>query len=520
MHAVGLLLAAAAAGHVASRALRLPVLPFLLVAGLGLARLAPLPPDLLRDTLVLGVSFLLFVMGLELEPSRMRGQRGPALRIGAVQFLVLAGAGYVLAAVLGFPPLDRAYLALALTTSSTLVGIRILQRRQEMFDPWGRLVLGVLLVQDLLVLLAIPVITGLAGQAGVAARGLFGVAVLGGLSLVTRRWLAPLLLRTTEDREILLLSALSLLFLFVWLAGLLGLPGVVGAFLAGLALARFPVNGIVRIELAPLGDFFAALFFTALGALIRVPTSSQLFQAVLLGALVVLVTVPLVGWMAERSGFSAKSSVDAGLLLSQTSEISLVIGLAGLLQGHLSQATFTVIAAVTVGTMMLTPLLATDRTAWRLLHLHPSRRRREEGEPPRDHVLLLGAGSTGMPLIEDLLVQGARLVVVDEDPAVLARLDDAGIPTVRGEASDPEVLRRAGAHRARVVCSTIHRPADNDPVLAVAPEGSVVVRVFDEADADRIRRRGGTPVLYSAAAADAFMEWLHGFENTPRRTRA
>src|SRR5690606_37267150 len=147
---------------------------------------------------------------------------------------------------------------------------------------------------------------------------------------------------------------------------------VVGSLLAGLALARFPVNGVVRIGLALIGDFFTALFFTALCALVQIPTGEQLFPAALLSVTAVVLTVPLVAVVAERAGFSAKPAIEAGLLLSQTSEISLVVGLAGILQGDIDRDTFTVIILVSVATMLLTPFLATDRVAWWLVKLHPT----------------------------------------------------------------------------------------------------------------------------------------------------
>jgi CPA2 family monovalent cation:H+ antiporter-2 len=284
-------------------------------------------------------------------------------------------------------------------------------------------------------------------------------------------------------------------------------PIVVGAFLAGVALARFPVDGIVRAEMAPIGDFFAAVFFTALGALVGIPSASQLLQAAVLAVLVIAVTVPLVTFVGERSGLAAKSAVEAGLLLAQTSEISLVIGLSGMLEGYIGVDTFTVIALVTLTTMLVTPFLATDAVARTLVRLQPSARA-AAGDPPSGHVLLLGSGSTGMPLLEDLVLGGSDVVVVDDDPAVIAQLTTAGIRTVRGDASDSAVLRRAGADRARAITSTIRRPRDNAKLLEMAPDAHVLVRVFDSADAEWIAERGGTPVLYSEATTDAFAEWF------------
>jgi CPA2 family monovalent cation:H+ antiporter-2 len=508
MHGVALLLLAAAAAHLLARRLGLPAIPVLILAGVTAARLAPPEPTDVEDVLVLGVSFMLFLSGLELDPRRMRAQLRAAVQVGTIHFWTLTIGSFFAARALGFDARGSAYLAMALGASSTLLGVRLLQTRRQMYEPFGRLVLGVLLLQDLFVLAAIPALTAIGAGWETALTGVGGVVLLGGVAILVRAWLAPQLLLLAEDSELVLLAPLALLFCFLALGAWLGLPTVIGSFLAGVALARFPVNGVVRIELAPIGDFFTPLFFTALGALVLPPSLGQLGDAVALALVVIVVTVPLVAMLAERAGFAAKSAVEAGLLLSQTSEISLVIGLAGMLAGDIDRGTFTVIALVTVITMLLTPVLATDRIAWRLVRWHPAARRPPEPVAGSGHVLLLGAGSTGMQLLEDLVIAGADVVVVDDDPAVLARLSDAGVHTVRGDAADREVLRRAAADRARVVVSTIRRPRDNRALLKVAPGVPALVRVFDEGDARWVRHRGGTPVLYTEASADAVLEWL------------
>lgn len=507
MHGVAALLLAAAGAYALARALHLPSIPLLLLAGLALSLVDPLPAELLGDALILGVSMVLFVVGLELDPRRTRDQRRAALQVGFVQFSVLAVLGYLASRALGFGTVEAGYVALALTASSTLVGVRLMQRRGQMFEPSGRLVLGVLLLQDVLVLLSIPVVTELTAGWQAALQRLGAIVLLAAGTLAVRRWIAPILLRVAQDQERILLGALAILFAFLGAAALLEVPAVAAAFLAGVALSRFPVSGIVRAEMAPIGDFFAAIFFTALGALVRIPTATELLQAAVLAALVILVTIPLVTFIAERAGFSAKPAIEAGLLLSQCSEISLVIGLAGMMEGMLRPEAFVVIALVTLGTMLLTPVLATDRAAWWLVHRHPGRRRRAPGRPPEGHVLLLGAGTTGMPLLEDLILSGCKVVVVDDDPSVSNLLSGAGVRTLRGDAADRELLRQAGADRARLVSSTVRRARDNDAVLELAGDVPVLVRVFDAEDARWVLERGGIPVPYSEAAADGLMAW-------------
>jgi len=505
-----LLLGAAAVGHGVARAFRVPAIPLLLLAGVLLGPLGLLEADFLQDALVLGVTFLVFVAGIELNPTRVGAWRGVAARVGVVQFVVLGALGLGAALLMGFGSQESYYLALALTASSTLVGVRVLQSRRQLFEPFGRLVIGVLLLQDLLVVALIPVVTLLPEGGEAVLRGLGATLLLGGLAFVLLRWvLPPALKRFGLEEEPLLLVVLALLFLFLFLADRMGLPLVSGAFLAGVALSPFPVNGQIRGQLTSVSDFFSAILFTALGASLGLPTVAELLQALAFIALVLVVTPPLVALVAERAGFSARPAILGGLLLSQTSEFSLVVGLQGVVAGHLDNGVFTIITLVTVVTMILTPFLASDRVSLTLLHLHPSRRAGEPEEPPEGHILLLGCGENGIAILETLLIGPYPLVAVDDDPQVVERIVEAGIQAFRGDVVDEKLLRRAGADRARLIISTVRRVEDNETLLEMVGEVPVIARAFNVEDAEWLGARGARPVLYSEAAADAFLEWFH-----------
>ncbi len=509
MTALAALLVAASLGHAASRWLNLPAIPFLIVAGLLLSLMGVAPADFLEDALVLGLTFLVFLAGLELNPGRVRGQRRAAIHVGLGQFFVLAVAGFGVGRLLGFSNQASLYLALAVSASSTLVVVPLLQRRRQLFEPFGRMVLGVLLLQDALIIVLIPVAVLFSQGTGAVLAGLIVTAGMAFLSWVSLRWIVPFLVAKTEgDGETFLLSVLGFLFLFMGVSHFVALPLVVGAFFAGMALSSFPVNGLARGQLASISDFFGALFFTALGAFLSLPSTQIFLQGLVLALLVMVVTPPVVAFFAERAGFSARPGVFSGLLLSQTSEFSLVVGLQGMVMGHISQDTFTVIALATLVTMTLTSFLATDLLTWKLLDLHPGTRVSELDPPPDDHIVLLGGGSHGQALLEELALAAPEVVVVDDDPVVIAFLEESGFRAIRGDITDFEVLRKAGVPRARMVVSTVRRPEDNGPVLTMAGDTPVLARTFNVEDAEWIRERGGEPVLFSDAAADEFLAWF------------
>ncbi len=522
MTGITVLLLAAAAGFGVSRGFGIPAIPVLVMGGVATTAVVSLPGDFLQDALLLGVTVLVFVAGIELNPGRVRGQKRAAVQVGLVQFFLLGAVGLAVALALGYSMETAAYLALALTASSTLVVVRVLQSRQQLFEPFGRLVTGVLLLQDLLVILAIPVITRLADGAAAVGVGLLSTLALVALAGMVHRWVAPLVRRLEDDEEVLLLVVLAILFGFLGLAYLFELPLIAGAFLAGISLSSFPLSALVRGKLNSLSDFFNALFFTALGAFLPVPSGAGLLHGLLLAVIVVVATPPLVAIIAERSGFSARPALAAGLILSQTSEFSLVIGLQGVVLGQITQEVFGVIAVATVITMILTPFLATDRVTWALMRIHPFKRRGLDPveERPSGHVLLLGCGRNGVALLELLVVTPNELMVVDDDPALVERIQEAHVPAVRGDVSDVELLRRVGADRAKVNVSTIRRKEDNAPLLAMAHGIPTFVRTFNVEDAEWVRDRGGRPVLFSDPVAGEFMEWYRSLISEGRNTSA
>jgi len=299
------------------------------------------------------------------------------------------------------------------------------------------------------------------------------------------------------------------LFTFIGAAHSLEISPVAGAFLAGFSLSRFPVNGVARGLLNSLSDFFQAIFFTTLGALVESPDLHLIAHALPLALLVLLVTPPLVTLLAEWTGLTSRPAVESGLLLAQTSEFALVLVLTGsAIPGHIPSETLPIIALVTVATMTLTPFLATDRVTGYLLHFHPLRRRIKEEGLHQNHILVLGFGAGGMWVVKPLREAGHDVVVVDDDPAVIAQLQKLKIPCLRGDGSDEKVLKRAGVDRAKLILASMRRVSDGERVLRYVSKMPVVVRVFENADADHVQRQGGIPILNSAAGADAFMEWF------------
>lgn len=517
MNGVSIILFAAALAFALSRLSRVPGIPLLLMAGIGLQALAQwrgikLPEDILNDMIQIGLAFLVFVAGVDLSPSRVKRRGRDVAILGTTQFLVLGLGGFGAALALQYDLITALYLGCALSASSTLVVVNQLQNRHQMFEPYGRLVLGVLLLQDLLVIVLMVVLLKTPEGFMELLTGLGGMLILGGTAWFIQRWATPRLCnRFKFDDEEMLIGALALLFFFSGLAFLLQLPILVGAFFAGFALSAFPIFGLVRAMLGSLSSFFLSLFFISIGMILVFPGIIMLIHGLVFIVVLVIVTVVLVTIIGEYLGYSTRVSIESGLLLSQTSEFSLVIALAGVAAGIISSEFFSLIALVTVSTMTLTPLIAREQVAWTLMKLHPRYRR---GEPPaaelKDHVVILGLGRSGTRILKILQEHQFPAVVVDDDAAVIRRLIDQTIPCFQGDGSDRHVLERVHARQARLVVCSMRRIRDAQVALDFLKDSpaKVIVRTFEAEETAMVENAGGIAVPTADIAAERLLDWL------------
>lgn len=517
MTGFAILLLAAAIAFGLSKLLRLPPIPLLLLCGVGLRLLADglkieVPQELVSEMIEIGLAVLVFTAGVDLSPRRMRGRTKPILIVALSQFLSLGVAGVATALLLDYDFITALYLGCALSASSTLVVVRHLQQRRQMFEPFGRLVLGVLLVQDVCIILLMVALLKFPDGALASINGVANAIALGFLAVALHKWFIPWVAKRIQlDDEELMLGALGLLFAFSGMAYLLQLPFLVGAFLAGFTLSAFPMNGLVRGMLGSLSGFFLALFFISIGSVLTLPSSAMLGHGLIFTLVLILVTITLVSIVAEAVGYSTRASVETGLLLSQTSEFSLLLALTGVISGQISAELFSMIALITVSTMTLTPFISREKIAWLLMRLHPRYRRGEtECGTLSNHAVLLGYGRAGAKTLQSLKEHNIPAVVVDDDAAVIRQLIKEGTPCIQADGSDAYTLELAHCRQARVVFCSMRRPREAKMALEHL-RGSpalVLVRTFETDEIAMVEAAGGIPIKAAQASAKTFLEWV------------
>ena len=424
----------------------------------------------------LGIALLLFVVGLKLDPHEVRSVGPVAIAAGLTQIGLTGGLGYLLAWQLGLPPVAAFYIAMSLTFSSTIIIVKLLSDRREIDALHGRIAVGVLIVQDIVVVMLMICLAAFSDTNPSASLLLLlstvvfkGLLFLGCVVLITRYLLPQLLHNLARSVELLILFAIAWALTLGAVAEALGFSQEVGAFLAGVALAATPYRAILASRLVSLRDFLLLFFFIDLGTHIDIGhLGAQIWPALLLSALVLLgkplIVMVLMGVMGYRKYTSALTSFTLG----QISEFSLILGALGVSLGHIDESVrglIILVGLITIG--LSTYIILYSHQLYRYLSSWLNlfeRNVHHQNLPSGDlvhfkslqvDVILFGLGRYGGSVVQDLRLYGLSVLGVDFDPEVVAFWRRDGLHTLYGDADDPEFAAALPLEQAQWVVSTI-----------------------------------------------------------------
>lgn len=292
-------------------------------------------PGVIKQMAHIGIMFLLFLMGLELNPRDLRTMLRKTTGITLISSLVFATAGFVLTLLMGFSGEAALITGATAMFSSTIIGLKLLPTTVLHHQRTGEVVIGILLMQDLLAILLLLFLKGGAADSSPwieVAKLLIAMPVLIAVAVGFVRWvLLPLLANFDTIREYIFLTAIGWCLGMAELAVLMGFSHEIGAFIGGISLASSPVSLYIADSLKPLRDFFLVLFFFSLGAgfdLAMLP--SVMLPAALLTLLMLVLKPPVFRWLLERSGETSERSIEIGWRLGQMSEFSLLVAVLAL----------------------------------------------------------------------------------------------------------------------------------------------------------------------------------------------
>ena len=407
----------------------------------------------------LGIAVLLFLVGLKLDIKLVRTLGPVALTTGLGQVAFTSVIGFGLGLALGLDVVTSIYVAVALTFSSTIIIVKLLSDKREIDSLHGRVALGFLIVQDLVVVVAMLVMSAIGAGAqndsalvDVALVFGYGALMLAAVGLFIRFAAERLVERLAQAPELLVCFAIGWAALLAAAGDYFGFSKELGGLLAGVSLASTRFREALAARLAPLRDFLLLFFFIALGAGLDLSLLDDQVPAAVVLSLFVLIGNPLIVLaIMGAMGYRKRTGFLAGLTVAQISEFSLIFAAVGVSLGHIGQATLGLVTLVGLITISLSTYMITyshHLYAWLEPVLGPFERRRTPREAlgETDHatarydVLLFGLGRYGSAIARRLRQQGVSVLGIDFNPAVVKQWRQDGLDVAFGDATDPELV--------------------------------------------------------------------------------
>lgn len=481
--------------------------------GLGLIQ----DQEIIRFLSEIGVIFLLFSIGMQFSFRTLFHMKKIVLLGGSLQVGFTVAVSAALAYWAGFPLPSAIFLGFLVCHTSTTITLRVFQDRGELDSPHSRTTLGISLFQDLMsvpMVLILPVLSGQEirpGQFAITVE--VALVALFVLVLVLLFYLLPRLMDTitrTRSQELFLLTILFVCLAITWITSSIGLSLALGAFLAGLLLAETPYFHQAFATILPFRDIFTSFFFISIGMLLNAQilfTHPLLILALIAGAIILKSVIAGFSSLALRQ--SLRTSVLAGIALSNIGEFSFVLILAGMEFSFLSSFTTQVFLTVAIWTMAIAPFLisAGPRISDWMCSLPLPKKLKAGSEPEReeapvairDHLIIVGYGPNGRNLARVAGMEGIPYIIIDMNPDTVAEERRKGQPIFFGDAANPSILEHAGIGDARILAIVTNDPFSSRTITAIArkmnPGIYILIRTRFLRDIDQLREIGADEII-------------------------
>jgi Kef-type K+ transport system membrane component KefB len=436
----------------------------------------------------IGITLLLFMVGLELDVTQLKKIGKTALLTGAGQIVFTSVIGFAILRALGFSYESSLFLAPALTFASTIIIVKLLTEKKDLQSLYGRIVVGVFLMQDFVAVLILLALAGVSSQGSTlysglpAWQGIMFTLVRALILILFVAWMSakvfPKIVNIIGRSEELLL-----IFSLAWALGLaafVSLPIVgfsleIGGFLAGLALARTAVHYEISARIKPLRDFFIIIFFIVLGAgLGFADFGTMLIPAIVLAIFVLLGNPIIVMVLLALQGYKPRTGFFAGVTVAQISEFSLILVALGSKLGILSQPQVSMMTFVGIITFAASSYMVMNsgrlyewlRPVLRHLDFFKgSAEKHMDMTVLKNHVVIVGGHRMGRHLISALNKQKQPFVIVDFNPEVVEKYLEENYKAVCGDITDTYIQDQVNLQDAKLIISTVPDLNDNIALL-------------------------------------------------------
>ena len=450
----------------------------------------------------LGVVLLLFIIGLELKPSRLWHMRRDIFGLGASQVVLTGLVLTVMVYAAGLLDWRGALVAgFGLALSSTAFALQLLEDYGDMNSRYGQRSFSILLFQDLAIVPLLAMVTVLGSQGGEAQQspvleiGIALGAVIG-MILAGRYLLTPMfqIIARTGAREVMIAAALFVVLGSAYLMQVAGLSMAMGAFLAGVMLAESSYRHELEADIEPFRGLLLALFFIAVGL-------SMELQVIVDNLALIAIAVP--GLMAVKalviyvicrvSGSSRSDAIRIGMLLPQGGEFGFVLFTTAAAAGLFSSAQSSLLISIVTLSMALTPLTALFGPRLLAREARDTEEMEEDFEGAGSDVLMVGFSRFGQVAAQILLASGRDVTILDDSPDRVRQVATFGFRIYFGDGTRLDMLRAAGIERAKIVAVCTHRKDITDKIVDLIrseyPDVRLFVRAYDRIHSLELRAR-------------------------------
>lgn len=474
---VGLILIVATFFAYIAKIFKQPLIPAYIIAGLilGPAGFKIIQnAELIQSLSEIGIVFLLFIVGLEMDLKKLKSVGFVTVITGFLQVFLTFLAGYFISLWLGFDSTNALYAGLVVAFSSTMIVIKLLFDEDELNTLHGRIILGVLFIQDIIV---VGVLMLLGTQSSFSLNtvlftlGKFAILLL--CAFFINRFIAiPIFRFAAKSSELLFLLSVATCFLFALGAYLLDFSIAIGAFFGGITLANLPYNLNIVARINSLKDFFSTIFFVSLGLQLVFVGFSALILPFFVLLLLVLILKPLIIMVIlSFLGYDKRNSFVSSVALAQISEFGLILVLT---QKNVSPELFSITILLGIITIGMTAYILKyelwfyTKTSHLLSYFEKlSKRKRTLGYEYKDHpeIILFGANRVGGTFLRTYHHLKTKVLVIDFNPEIIEKLKQQKTPCMYGDISNLEILKRINFKSAKVIISTVAREKDNHFLL-------------------------------------------------------
>jgi len=475
----------------------------------------------------LGVALLLFIVGLGLKPQMIKEIGRTALLTGIGQIIFTTLGGFIIAKLLGYADMVAIYLAFAFTLSSTIIILKLLSGKEEQDTLYGRIAIGFMLVQDVLVMLMFLFVASSAsiGTGNFLPTALLLMAKLGALFVclyLLMKFITPRVDKLfAGNREMLFVFALSVCFVVASIFAKLNFSFEFGALVAGVLLSISPYQREIAMRLQSLRDFFLIIFFVAMGANIHFGDMQNQWPLIIVFSIFILLGNPLILLLVMRLlKYTVKTSFLVGLTVAQVSEFSLVLVAMGIGYGYLPKEILGAVTMVSLITMAISSYYITfNHQIYNALKkplnyiFRDSNACREAAiSPEKYEVYLFGCHRLGGGLIKVLKKLKAPYLVVDHDPEVIRLLEEKKVPALFGSADDSALLDSLPLNKAKLIISSVPELDVNLFILSYMKRrnrrASVICIANHANDAEKLYDEGADYVIMPPYLGRRFMAEL------------